>query len=363
MRIAREEIFGPVVSRDPGRLARRRPSRSATPSSTACRASIYTQDINKAFRGHARHVHGDLLRQRPHHRSRDPPALRRHQEHRQRPPRGLRAGARRVLGVEERSTSTTAATCSGPRSTRRRASSSHGMRWWPPEAATECVGGRQGYNSLKGPKFGPRPDDESAPRRAQPRSPQVPDPAPHRDRRAGRLGEPRPRPRPTALLRHPAQHHGGAREAGATSTTRTPAPAGMPTDEGYRVYVDSLDEPRLRCPPATPPPSTPSCGRWKARRPRSWRRLPSPVAPVAQRGLRAGARHRRGPRFRHVDLVRLPHPRILVVMVSLTGLVTNTRHRGRGGAHPGRPAGLRELPERALRGPRASTPSAPACSS
>ena len=27
--------------------------------------------------------------------------------------------------------------------------------------------------------------------------------------------------------------------------------------------------------------------------------------------------------FRHVDLVRLPHPRILVVLVSMTGLVTN----------------------------------------
>jgi heat-inducible transcriptional repressor len=95
-----------------------------------------------------------------------------------------------------------------------------------------------------------------------------------------------------------------------------------PTDEGYRVYVDSL---------------------------MSHRPLPRADANAIESGLRPGeattnrvlqnASHILSDlsrnvgfvlapdialtRFRHIDLVRLPHPRILVVMVSRTGLVTN----------------------------------------
>ena len=70
-----------------------------------------------------------------------------------------------------------------------------------------------------------------------------------------------------------------------------------------------------------------------------------------------------GTTFRHVDLVRLPHPRILVVMVARTGLVTNKVIEVEEELTPGRPPGLRELPEHALRRPRPRRPSARGCSS
>ena len=53
--------------------------------------------------------------------------------------------------------------------------------------------------------------------------------------------------------------------------------------------------------------------------------------------------------FRHLDLVPLAHPRILVVMVSPTGHRHQQGDRGRGAPHPGRAPGLRQLPERPLR--------------
>ena len=79
----------------------------------------------------------------------------------------------------------------------------------------------------------------------------------------------------------------------------------------------------------------------------------APAVPASrQRGLRARPGHRAARRFRHVDLVRLPHP----AHPGGDGVAHRARHqpghRGRGRAHPGRPPGLRELPERAVRGPR-----------
>ena len=53
--------------------------------------------------------------------------------------------------------------------------------------------------------------------------------------------------------------------------------------------------------------------------------------------------------FRHVDLVPLGHPRILVVMVSSTGIVTHKVIEVEERLSPVRPPGLRELPERPLR--------------
>ena len=56
MRIAREEIFGPVVSLIPvGSLDEAIEVGNSVDYGLS--ASIYTRDINKAFRGHARHVH------------------------------------------------------------------------------------------------------------------------------------------------------------------------------------------------------------------------------------------------------------------------------------------------------------------
>jgi aldehyde dehydrogenase (NAD+) len=54
----------------------------------------------QGLRGHARRPNGPLLRERPHHRRREPPALRRHEADGQRPPRGRQGSARPVLRVE-----------------------------------------------------------------------------------------------------------------------------------------------------------------------------------------------------------------------------------------------------------------------
>jgi heat-inducible transcriptional repressor len=96
----------------------------------------------------------------------------------------------------------------------------------------------------------------------------------------------------------------------------------MPTDEGYRVYVDSLMGP-------VPLP------------PREAAAIESELAPldaspleVAEHASQVLSRLSRSAgfvmtldlaraTFRHIDLVRLPHPRVLVVMVSRTGLVTH----------------------------------------
>jgi heat-inducible transcriptional repressor len=96
----------------------------------------------------------------------------------------------------------------------------------------------------------------------------------------------------------------------------------VPTDEGYRLYVDTLTGPRVLDP---------------AEAERIASELGSPDASVQQTMERAShllsrlSRHVgfvlapdiARTRFRHVDLVDLGHPRVLVVMVSATGIVTH----------------------------------------
>jgi len=96
----------------------------------------------------------------------------------------------------------------------------------------------------------------------------------------------------------------------------------MPTDEGYRVYVDSLmsHQPlpsreaaaiatELHASGVSPHEVMDNASHLLSR---LSRQVGFVLAPEMQRTS-----------FRHIDLVRLPHPRILVVMVSGAGLVTH----------------------------------------
>jgi len=95
----------------------------------------------------------------------------------------------------------------------------------------------------------------------------------------------------------------------------------MPTDEGYRVYVDSL----MR----QPLPARDALAIDSELRPRQG--SSSEVLETASHLLSRLSRNvgfvvapaLGGTAFRHIDLVRLVHPRVLVVMVSRTGLVTH----------------------------------------
>ena len=96
----------------------------------------------------------------------------------------------------------------------------------------------------------------------------------------------------------------------------------VPTDEGYRVYVDSLMS-------HEPLPSSDAAAISSRLQVRD--RSPQQVLQDASHLLSrlshqvgfALAPDLGGTVFRHVDFVRLTHPRILVVMVSRTGLVTS----------------------------------------
>jgi heat-inducible transcriptional repressor len=96
----------------------------------------------------------------------------------------------------------------------------------------------------------------------------------------------------------------------------------QPTDEGYRVYVDSLMS------------HSPLPARDAAAIDEGLRTLEGSPNHVMETASQLLSRHSGKVGFvlvpdvsrstlRRVDLVRLPYPRILVVMVSLTGLVTN----------------------------------------
>jgi heat-inducible transcriptional repressor len=96
----------------------------------------------------------------------------------------------------------------------------------------------------------------------------------------------------------------------------------QPTDEGYRVYVDSLMS------------HAPLPAREIASIESELRNLEGSPTQVIETASHLLSRHSGKVGFvlvpdasratlRHVDLVRLPYPRILVVMVSLTGLVTH----------------------------------------
>jgi heat-inducible transcriptional repressor len=96
----------------------------------------------------------------------------------------------------------------------------------------------------------------------------------------------------------------------------------VPTDEGYRVYVDSLMSHEAL-------PSRELAAIESALRPRdgSAQQLLQSASHLLSRMSRnvgfVVAPEIGRASFRHVDLVRLPHPRILVVMVSRSGLVTS----------------------------------------
>ena len=96
----------------------------------------------------------------------------------------------------------------------------------------------------------------------------------------------------------------------------------VPTDEGYRVYVDSLTGPR---------PLAPGEAERIASELRSTEASAEQTMERASHLLSRLSRHVgfvlapdiARTSFRHVDLVQLGHPRVLVVMVSATGLVTH----------------------------------------
>ena len=97
----------------------------------------------------------------------------------------------------------------------------------------------------------------------------------------------------------------------------------MPTDEGYRVYVDSLMSHERRWPARDAAAIESELRPGTGRPARSWR-TPRVLSrrPQPQRRLRAGPGHRRTALPAHRPRAAAP-PRILVVMVSRTGLVTH----------------------------------------
>jgi heat-inducible transcriptional repressor len=94
----------------------------------------------------------------------------------------------------------------------------------------------------------------------------------------------------------------------------------MPTDEGYRLYVDALMDPR----PLAPGAASAIASELRDVSPRQvlekashlLSRLSGQVGFVLAPDLAKAT-------FRHLDLVRLSHPRFLVVMVSQSGIATS----------------------------------------
>jgi heat-inducible transcriptional repressor len=96
----------------------------------------------------------------------------------------------------------------------------------------------------------------------------------------------------------------------------------MPTDEGYRFYVDSLMSHR-----PLPPRELAAIDSELGSRDAPPNRVIENASHILSRlshnvGFVVATDLSRAS-FRHIDLVRLAHPRVLVVMVSRTGLVTN----------------------------------------
>jgi heat-inducible transcriptional repressor len=96
----------------------------------------------------------------------------------------------------------------------------------------------------------------------------------------------------------------------------------IPTDEGYRLYVDSLMRHRDLAPAAAAAirsgllPRDGSVDQVMGNASHLLSRLSRHVGFVLAPDIAATS-------FRHIDLVALAHPRVLVVMVSATGIVTN----------------------------------------
>ena len=162
-------------------------------------------------------------------------------------------------------------------------------------------------------------------------------------RRARGLGEPRPPwagPLSSATLRNIMAD---LEKMGYLDHPHTSA-GRQPTDEGYRVYVDSLMS-LAPCPPVTPAAidsRAPDAGRLAD--PGDGERPPICSRAIRARWASSSCRTSAAPRSAASTSCGSlsPHPRG-------DGVPDRARHqphhRGRGGAHPGRPAGLRQLPE------------------
>ena len=100
-RIAREEVFGPVLS-----VIEVDDLDEAIDVVNSVEYGLSAADLHPRHQrrpaGRRPHRHRHRLRQRPHHRRRDPAAVRRHQAHRQRLPRGRHPGHRAVQPGEDR---------------------------------------------------------------------------------------------------------------------------------------------------------------------------------------------------------------------------------------------------------------------
>ena len=97
----------------------------------------------------------------------------------------------------------------------------------------------------------------------------------------------------------------------------------LPTDEGYRVYVDSLMG-RAALSPRDAAAILSGVRGAEGAPPQQVMENASHI--LSRQSGKVGfvlAPEPEAAAFRHVDLVRLPHPRILVVLVSMSGLVTN----------------------------------------
>ncbi len=96
----------------------------------------------------------------------------------------------------------------------------------------------------------------------------------------------------------------------------------VPTDEGYRLYVDSLALPR-HLDPAEAERIASELGSSDASVEQTMERASHLLSRLSRHVGFVLAPDITLTRFRHVDLVDLGHPRVLVVMVSATGIVTH----------------------------------------
>jgi heat-inducible transcriptional repressor len=96
----------------------------------------------------------------------------------------------------------------------------------------------------------------------------------------------------------------------------------VPTDEGYRLYVDSLALPRNLAPAEARTIAT-ELGSSEASAEQTMERASHLLSRLSRHVGFVLAPDIAKTSFRHVDLVDLGHPRVLVVMVSATGIVTH----------------------------------------
>ena len=95
----------------------------------------------------------------------------------------------------------------------------------------------------------------------------------------------------------------------------------VPTDEGYRVYVDSLMGLRELAPGEAQ--AIAELGQGEASAEQTLERASQVLSRLSRNVGFVLAPDIARTSFRHVDLVPLGHPRVLVVMVSATGIVTH----------------------------------------